>query len=478
MRKITTTSCPERASSDPRSRRADRPQQSRRQLEDERRERVVAAAERCHASGHSWRRVAQTAGHSERTLRYWRRAPARPRPAPRRRGRRCLSVTVAQRNEVIRFLHHVSGPAIGLPALRALFTDIPRCVLEDVLRRYRRVWRRRYRRRGCRLTWHQPGRTWAMDHSQATQLVDGSYRQIFAVRDLASHCQLTWQPVTSTGSPEIRPVLHALFLQYGPPLVLKSDNGSAFQAEVTRVFLQDWSVAQLFSPPAFPQYNGQLERSNATNKVYTHQQAVTEGHAQYWTSANLEAARQLANTISRPWGWRGPTPDEAWQARHSIDAQERLLFAQEVERQRDETRRVLGIDATQEPTPQQAEELQRRAIAQALEVLGYLTKSEVKRAPRKPKRLPRQSLERALRQQREQRQPNTREDAPADAGEQLLLDEQPAGATMRTVTDAHLESLGTRPLPGTTHREWVVFIWWRRSITLLLSLVKAAKIMH
>ena len=77
-----------------------------------------------------------------------------------------LAACAAVRNEVIRFLHHVSGPAVGMPALRALFPAVPPSVLEDLLKRYRRVWRRRYRRTGYRLQWHQPGRVWAMDRSR------------------------------------------------------------------------------------------------------------------------------------------------------------------------------------------------------------------------------------------------------------------------------------------------------------------------
>jgi transposase InsO family protein len=355
---------------------------------------------------------------SERTLRHWR---STTRPAIRR-GRLPLATSVDERNEILRFIHRVSGPAIGVPALRALFPAVPRCVLEDLQRRYRRVWRRRYRRRGWRLIWHRPGRVWAMDHSQATYRVDGVYRQIFAVRDLASHRQLAWVPVRSTGADEIRPILAALFAEHGATLVIKSDNGSAFQAAETRGWLADQKVLPLFSPAAYPQYNGQLERSNASNKIYTHQRAVAEGHPQHWLRSNLEQACQLANTVSRPWGHRGPTADEAWDARPATTDQEREEFFEEVEHQRREARWKLNQDTPAGLPAPDRDEIDRRAIQAVLESRGYLTKQQQSRPPKSRSRPPRASLERALRQQRE-------------AGRRGLMDESSPVASPMTPTE-------------------------------------------
>jgi len=66
--------------------------------------------------------------------------------------------------------------------------------------------------------------------------------------------------------------------EHGPPLVLKSDNGSAFIAHLTQEAMLRAVVAQLFSPPKPPEYNGPLERSNGVLKTYTHQHALQEGH--------------------------------------------------------------------------------------------------------------------------------------------------------------------------------------------------------
>ena len=88
-------------------------------------------------------------------------------------------------------------------------------------------------------------------------------------------------------------------------------SGSAFIADLTREAMLQAVVAQLFSPTKHPEYNGSLERSNGVLKTYTHQHALQEGHPFRWTSEDLERARQLANTISRPWGHRDLSPEEA-----------------------------------------------------------------------------------------------------------------------------------------------------------------------
>jgi transposase InsO family protein len=93
------------------------------------------------------------------------------------------------------------------------------------------------------LHWHRPGAVWAMDHTEPPCAVDGRWRHILAVRDLASRMQLGWIPVTSEDAHEACQALEGLFRRYGPPLVLKSDNGSAFISDDTRKLLMRWDVA-------------------------------------------------------------------------------------------------------------------------------------------------------------------------------------------------------------------------------------------
>jgi transposase InsO family protein len=443
----------------------------------------------------SQRQIAECFNISPRTLRHWKRRDRQGDFKTRPRGRPPLTVDAATRNQVIRFLHRVTGPSIGLPALRALFPKIPRCILENLLTRYRRVWRRRYRQRGYRLTWRRPGATWAMDHSEASQPVDGIYPYLFAVRDLASHRQLAWAPVRTEQACEALAVLQQLFRLYGPPLVLKSDNGSAFIADLMHDALDEQSVSQLFSPPRRPQYNGALERSNGTLKTYTHQHAVSSGHPFRWTSEDLEHARQLANTISRPWGHRKPTPDECFRDRTPISDEDRRAFQQELDRQRLVAGRDLGLTLDAELPRNDRARLDRLAISRTLQQLGYLTKTRVCRSPRRPKRKSTDELRRA----RQDQQPDERRNPPpsstsspdltqdassrqvsvvpltnANNLKETLAPAQPADTMPAAANDLTMP-VHTTPAIESTHVKWTFSSWLRRLITPLHSLGKAAK---
>jgi transposase InsO family protein len=287
-------------------------------------------------------------------------------------------------------LKEVSGPAVGLDALRALFPDVPRAVLVDLLRRYRRVWRKRYRQDGWRLIWNRPGAVLAIDFSKPREPVDGVFGQLFAVRDLASHYQLAWLPVSDATAEAAIAVLRELFAQHGTPLIVKCDNGSAFVSKAFRAFLAEQGVLLLYSPPMTPGYNGGVERGNGVMKTYTQQHAAAEQHPFRWTSDDVEAARKLANTLSRPWGYRGPTPEEAWQSRKRLDETERAAFRAAVERERAAARQELDLPTGDLNREDQAR-LDRLALQRALCALGYLEMHRADRA-RKAKRLSRAEL--------------------------------------------------------------------------------------
>jgi hypothetical protein len=55
--------------------------------------------------------------------------------------------------------------------------------------------------------------------------------------------------------------LEAAFKEHGPPLFFKRDNGSSFNCcEVDQVLARYW-VLPLNNPPAYPRYNGAMEKS-------------------------------------------------------------------------------------------------------------------------------------------------------------------------------------------------------------------------
>jgi hypothetical protein len=122
---------------------------------------------------------------------------------------------------------------------------------------------------------------------------------VLAVRDLASGQQLAWRPVADLSAGTLLPELGLLFTVYGAPWVLKSDNGSAFRAEVVKGFRGRWQVWPLYPPPGARWYNCAIEASIGSLKRRTQFAAWHQGRPGAWTSADLERVRELANTTAR-----------------------------------------------------------------------------------------------------------------------------------------------------------------------------------
>jgi hypothetical protein len=308
---------------------------------------------------------------SPRTLRQWEADVRAATLRVQALGRPVLRSSRHDRNDVLEVLDEL-GPTTGLPTLQACFPAMPRAELADLLTRYRRVWRKRHTQAMHRLRWKVPGAVWAIDFAEAPQPIDGLYPYLLAVRDLASHQQLLWLPVLRPTADEAIAALTPLFIQHGPPLVLKSDNGSPFTAEATLDFLHTWDVFALFSPPQTPRYNGAIEAGICSLKTRTERQATQHGRPTCWTCDDAAAAQAEANATARPQGPTGPTPDELWQARRTLTPEERILLHASVDEQRHEVRVKEGWP-TEGPLPlKEARTVDRRAIRRALERHDYL----------------------------------------------------------------------------------------------------------
>jgi transposase InsO family protein len=358
------------------------PQLVRRQREHELRGNVVALLDWTQTQGITFSQTAQRLCLAARTLRQWRldrrEDPAPPLPL----GRPCQRAPREVRNDVIALLDEL-GPATGVPTLRACFPTLARAELEDLVRRYRRVWRKRNQQALHVLHWQVPGAVWAMDFSQATYRVEGKDRYLLAVRDLASGQQLLWWPTPAINTEETRAALALLFAEHGPPLVLKTDNGSPFCAADTLDFLRAAGVIPLFSPPRMPRYNGAVEAGIGSLKTRTDQHASHHGRAGHWTRDDMSAAQAQANTEARPQGPYGPTPEETWTTRRRLIPAERTLFHDAVQRQR----QAIQVQEGLPDNAAHARAQDRPAIRRALEELGYLLYSR-RRLPlpfRKPK---------------------------------------------------------------------------------------------
>lgn len=213
----------------------------------------------------------------------------------------------------------VHGPLASVATLQAWCPVASRRAIEDWLRTDRR------RRRAAlhHVHWHRPGRVWAMDFSEPPHPIDGAYRYLLHVRDLASHYQLAALPVSNTSAATACGLLRALCLDRAAPIVLKVDNGSALISADLRAWAADAGTQLLHSPPRCPRYNGAIEASIAAITTRVHHAAAAAGHPEWWTCEDLEHARGLANAIVRP---SGQSAVASWTHASPITPVERRRF--------------------------------------------------------------------------------------------------------------------------------------------------------
>jgi transposase InsO family protein len=199
-----------------------------------------------------------------------------------------------------------------------------------------------------------------MDFSEAPQPIDGAYRYLLHVRDLASQYHLAARPVADTTAATACALLRALCVHRAAPIVLKVDNGSAFISAGLRA----WAIAAgthlLHSPPRCPRYNGAIEASIAAIATRAHQVAAAAGHPASWTSPDVEHARHWANAIvRRPCG---DSAAAAWNHADRIGHAERQRF-------------MRACMATQRQSANEGPPRvqQRSAIVDTLRRLGYVS---------------------------------------------------------------------------------------------------------
>ena len=108
------------------------------------------------------------------------------------------------------------------------------------------------------ITWRVPGLVWSLDDAELARCAHHKL-YLHQVQDLASRYKFTpWVGEQVLGE-TVAVHLEQLFLQHGPPLVLKRDNGSNLNQQAVDEVLARYLVMPLNSPPHYPPYNGGME---------------------------------------------------------------------------------------------------------------------------------------------------------------------------------------------------------------------------
>ena len=310
------------------------------------------------------------------TLARWQREWEKDRLKLEPRGRPGEPSDVNLRNAIIA-IFHLMGPGVSVETLKQEFPDVPRRELEELLDRYRHVYRSKNWQVVHALKWPIPRTVWAMDFAQPPQPVDGQYPYVLAVRDLGSGMTLAAQPLPRKTAEQTFHLLTSLFLEHGAPIVLKSDNDGAFTAPLVTDLLDRHGVFQLLSPPGTPEYNGAIEAGIGAIKYRAHLESARHDHPGQWSSDDLYAAQHQANETPRPWVQDGLAPKQLWGPGNSLEEKEfheclREDFRRHYERLEPAARIDLRLLPGLDFGPAIQAHIDRTALVRALLALGLL----------------------------------------------------------------------------------------------------------
>jgi transposase InsO family protein len=137
-----------------------------------------------------------------------------------------------------------------------------------------------------------------MDLIDLHQQPDDDFKYILHVRDHFS--RYSWaKPLTSKESIVIAGVLHEIFCQFGPPIILQSDNGKEFTANIIRNLVEMWPGLKLINGrPRHPQSQELVERGNSIleKKIGTW---MEQNNSRNWTVCLNYVIFVMNNTICR-----------------------------------------------------------------------------------------------------------------------------------------------------------------------------------
>lgn len=340
-------------------------QEARRGVEHQARKRAVAYLRA--SRDVSVEEVAKELRLSPRTLAAWRAGWASRALRAANRGP-WRGLATREEVQTLLALTALAGRRLGHREVELFVPGLPRREACLWLRRFRKDWGRAWQAGLMLLLWTQPGTVWAIDYSEAECRIEGQYRYLLLVRDLASGKTLLALPCQGETQEVAVGALTELFKAHGAPLVLKADNGSAFTGAGMQALLQTYGVLALYSPPRTPRYNGACEAGIGGLVTRVRFLAASAGRPGEWTCEDIERARCWGNAHGRPFGRKRPTPDEAWATRVAPSPEACDALREAFHRHH----AALIAARTSEPGRSRIELKRRTALSRALVELGYL----------------------------------------------------------------------------------------------------------
>jgi len=183
--------------------------------------------------------------------------PVRIPPGPKK----VAPLPLEELRGAVAHLHHGPERSRGVGALyRRYHTQVSRRELVALIEAVRRALAQERQATLRHVTWHVPGVIWSLDDAELVR-GDSPLLRLHQVQDLASRDTFPpWVGARILGA-TVAQRLEALFRQYGPPLVLKRDNGGNLNQQAVDEVLARHLVMPLNSPPHSPPDTGGMEHA-------------------------------------------------------------------------------------------------------------------------------------------------------------------------------------------------------------------------
>ena len=209
-----------------------------------------------------YRRLCRSLGVPYGSFRRWKRRMERGQPAVSQPGpKKVAPLNLEELHGDLYRLKHGRQRSQGVGAVyRQHYAQVSRRELQALTDAVRRELAQQRQAQLRHITWHVPGLVWSLDDAELARVAHHTLR-LHQVQDLASRYKFTpWVGARVLGE-TVAGRLEHLFIQHGPPLVLKRDNGSNLNQHAVDAVLARYLVLPLNSPPQYPPYNGGMERA-------------------------------------------------------------------------------------------------------------------------------------------------------------------------------------------------------------------------